>query len=354
MFNFKKIVKKNVWLMTAGVLLFIFLLSVFVICQGESAGDEEISFFEAFRMGLVYFLGEYGDKPQTPVGKAISLILFIFGVLVGALVIGKVTSILVSFRLEDKMPKDSDGHIIICNWNEGGDRIVKEIHSPQAFPEIEIIVIADKEVNEKALRHSPEYEKVYFIHSDPTLHEVLTRARVNHADKVIILADPDCSDPDARTTLIALAISHLEKDMAQKPYIVAEVINHRKIKHLADAGVDEWVCSQDYGLGIIAQSALYGKLSEVYHQLLSYSKDTNEIYLVDENKYPRAFLGKAFTELSRIINDCRDSDNPAILIGIKRNDLIILNPRQKEFDVLKQGDNLLVVAFNQPELMSLA
>jgi len=75
-------------------------------------------------MGLVYFLGEYGAEPSTAVGKAISLILFVWGVLLGALVIGKITSVLVSFKLEEKMPKDTDGHIVICNWNNGGDRII--------------------------------------------------------------------------------------------------------------------------------------------------------------------------------------------------------------------------------------
>lgn len=346
----KRTLRRHGLFFVAVLLVGFFLVSVFIIHNYEKKANPDLSFLDTLRNSLVFSLGEYGESPKTNVGTAISVLLFVFGIVVIAAIIGKVASIFVNLKMEVKMPKELESHIVVCNWNDRADRIIKEIHSPLGRPETEIIVITETDMNEKELRLSPEYEKVYFIKSDPTLHDVLKRARAHLARGVIILADMECSDPDAKTVLIALAITKLERELLQKPHIVAEVINHHKIQHLLDAGVDEWVCSADYGLGIIAQCALYGKLSEVYQQLLTYSKETNEIYLVDSNKYPQNFLGKSFKEVSGILNDNNNSENPAILLGVKRDDRVILNPRAKEFDEFKKGDSLIVMSFDQPDL----
>jgi voltage-gated potassium channel len=195
-----------------------------------------------------------------------------------------------------------------------------------------------------------EYKKVFFVKSDPTLHEVLKESKAHKAKSVIILAEAECADPDAKTALISLAITKLEKDLPRKPHIIAEVIDHNKIQHLVDAGVDEWVCSTDFGLGIIAQSAVFGKLSVVYQQLLTYSKDTNEIYVVVDGKYAQSMKGMTFGEASRLFNSYRDLENPVILVGIKRKGTVILNPRNEEFDIIKDGDDLIVMSFDQPVL----
>lgn len=349
----KKFLRNHLEISLALLLILFFLCSVFIIYHFERQPNPDLSVFDAFRIVLVFFLGEYGDEPQTFVGKVMSVVLFILGIVVVGAFIGKIASIFVELKMEVKMPRELESHIVMCNWHDRGDRIVKELHSALAAPETDIIVITDKEIHEKELRLSPEYEKVFFVESDPTLHDVLKRARAHLATSVIILADDDFPDPDAKTALIALALAKLSKDAPQKPHVIAEVMNHHKIQHLLDAGVDEWVCSNDYGLGILAQSALYGKLSEVYQQLLTYSKDTNEIYMVDERHYPKHLLGKNFTDVADLLNHHKNPENPAILLGVKRGGRVILNPKEDEFDVFQSGDSLIVVAFDPPSLMYL-
>ncbi|MBN1348457.1 NAD-binding protein [candidate division KSB1 bacterium] len=349
----KRTLKRTPTIYLLSFLVIFFLVSVVIIHAYEKEKIPDLSYFDAFRIVLVFFFGEYGDTPKTSVGQVLSIMLFLLGILVVASIIGKIASIFVNMKLEVKMPRETEQHIVMCNWNSSADRIIKEIHSPLASPETEIIVISESDINEQQLRLSPEYEKVYFIKSDPTLHEVLKSARAQFAKSVIILADRHCSDPDAKTALIALAITKLERDLPQKPHIIAEVMNHRKIHHLIDAGVDEWICATDYALGIISQSALFGKLSEVYQQLLTYSRETNEIYLVEGERYPPDFIGKSFDEISSILNTHRNPQNPVILLGIKRDDQIILNPRANEFDRLKQHDALIVMSFDPPDLIAL-
>ncbi len=333
---------------TALVCLIIFFCStVFFVYKFEDTED----ILDAFRIVFVLYLGEYEDfGPKTIIGKLISIVSLLIGVAIVATFIGKIASLFIHFKGETKMPKNLGEHIVICNWNDRGDRIVREIHSPLAEPETEIVVIAKQPIEEEELRMSSEYEKVFFIRSDPTLHRVLKKARAHLAKSVIILASDECSDPDGITALISLAITKLEKDLPRKPHIVAEVINHNKTQHLLDAGVDEWICSSDYGLGIIAQCALYGKLSDVYQQLLTYSKDTNEIYMVDSTRYPEEFMGRSFVDLAKAINENRNPENPVILIGIKRNEKVIINPKPGEFDALQKGDSLIVMSFDQPVL----
>jgi voltage-gated potassium channel len=346
----RKIFRRHQWASLLILLAILFFCSVFAIYHSEKQQNPDLTLFDAFRIVLVFFLGEYGDEPKTFTGKVLSVVLFILGIVVVGAFIGKVASVFVELKMEVKMPKDMESHIVMCNWHDRGDRIIKELHSQLAAPETDIIVITEKDVNERELRLNPEYEKVFFIESDPTLHDVLKRARAHLATSVILLADDEFPDPDAKTALIALALAKLTKDLPKKPHVIAEVMNHHKIEHLLDAGIDEWVCSNDYGLGILAQSALYGKLSEVYQQLLTYSKDTNEIYMVDNKHYPQGFLGKGFTEITALLNANRNPANPAILLGVKRDNCVILNPKEDEFNVLKPGDSLIVIAFDPPDL----
>ena len=342
--------RKHFWSSVAVFLAAFFLLSVFLIYHFERRLDPSLSLFDAFRIVLVFFLGEYGDTPKTEIGRALSVVLFILGIVVVAALIGKIASLFVELKMEVKMPKGMKRHIVICNWHERGDRIIKELHSPLAAPDTDIIVITQHELNEAELRLSPAYEQVYFIRSDPTLHDVLRKARAHYAQSVVILADPACSDPDAQTALISLAITKLEQGVEHKPHIIAEVLNPHKVQHLVDAGVDEWVCSADFGFGIIAQSALFGKLSDVYQQLLTYSAETNEIYLIDEEKFPASFLGKTFQDVANIMNKDRRVKNPIILLGVKRQERVILNPKPDDFDVFQSGDCLIVMSFDPPDL----
>lgn len=350
----KALMYHHLWVSIVVFLAVFFLGAVVIIYHFEGAQNPELTPFDAFRIVLVFFLGEYGDTPITKAGQFVSVVTFVMGIVVVAAFIGKLAAVFVELRMEVRMPKDLERHIVMCNWHGSGDRIIKELHSPLAAPETNVIVITEADVNEPELRQSPEYERVYFIKSDPTMHEVLKRARAHHAKSVIILADPVSSDPDAKTALISLAITKLEQELPQKPHIIAEVTSPNKVQHLVDAGVDEWVCSTDYSLGILAQAALFGKISDVYQQLLTYSAETNEIYLVGDEKYPRAFHGRSFHDVAQLLNTQRSAENPAILIGVKREERVILNPRRDEFDVFRPGDTLIVMAFDQPDLQTIA
>lgn len=246
-------------------------------------------------------------------------------------------------------------HIVICNWNDRGDRVVTELHSQQGVPDTEIVILAPKELNEKEYRSKPAYHKVTFINSDPSMHNVLRVCNAHRARAVVLIADETrhVEDPDGNSALIALAINRLSGNTGlPRPHIVAEALDHRRIQHLHDAGVDEVVCAHDFGLGILAQSSIHPGLTEVYNRLLTYSEGTNEIYIIDE--VPERFHGLDFAEAAKVFANNRDTDNPSILIGVKRDGEIFLNARQDhrgtKLGLIQPKDQLICIPFDLPDL----
>jgi voltage-gated potassium channel Kch len=360
----KKFLRRNIYIQLAFIFIILFTigtLGMYIFERGINKNFSNIG--QSFWSSLVYLLSGFEDRePITTEGRIFSIFIFIGSICIIGSVAGNFAYIFLR-RREVKMPKNVTNQIVVCNWNEGGDKIIKEIHAPVAEPETEVVVITDKEINEEELRKSKEYEKVYFIRSDPTLHDVLKASRVHLARSIIILADNETPDPDAKTAMIALAIRNISNIDDGKPHIVAEAINHRKIEHLKNAGVDEVICASDFGLGIIAQCAITGRLSKAYQQLLSYSGDTNELYIIEYNKIPKKSNGKSifdglsFEEASDLFIKKRDANNPVILVGVRRGNRVILNPKNnwkgpktEKFEKFQEGDSIVVMAFEMPDL----
>ncbi len=304
----------------------------------------------------VYFFTGFGDyEPKTVAGKFIAVMVFIVGIALVATATGRVASFFVRRDLEIKMPEHMSEHIVICNWNDRGDRIVSELHSDQGVADTEIIVIAPKEINPADHKGNEAYRLVTFIHSDPSFHDVLRVCNAHRARSVILIADEvgHPEDPDGNSALIALAINRLCDDAGiHRPHIVAEALDHRRIKHLKDAGVDEVICAHDFGLGILAQCSINHGLSEVYNRLLTYSDTTNEIYIIGD--VPERFFGLTFPEAAIVFSQNRAGENPAILIGVKRDDEIYINAREHHdgcnLAKIREGDQLIVIAFDPPDL----
>jgi len=85
------------------------------------------------------------------------------------------------------MPKELGNHFIICNWNKGGERVTKEILSPDGDPMAQIVVIAKQEIEASILNYYHDYQNVTFINSDPVLHSILETARVDRAKVLLSL-----------------------------------------------------------------------------------------------------------------------------------------------------------------------
>ncbi len=149
-------------------------------------------------------------------------------------------------------------------------------------------------------------------------------------------------------TFMGKFLSFIKEESVPKPHIVTEAVNPRKSQHLKDAGIDEVICPVNYGIGLLVQCALYKRLSEVYEQLLSYSIDTCEIYLLKDEIFSKWIKNKSFREVVSFVINNSPIDNPVILIGIKREGKILLNP-VGDFK-LNEKDSLIAIAYKKPDI----
>ncbi len=311
---------------------------------------------EAFWSITIYMLSGFEDRyPVTWPGRVLSILIFVLSVLFFGAVAGRFAAAFLK-REEIMMPKDVKDHIVICNWNERGKRVITELRHPEGRPDADVVIIDNKAVDEKELARMPGANKLYCIHDDPIRHGTLKNARVSAADTIIVLADNHSPDPDAKSAMIILAL--LSECKRRRPHIITEVVNSDNSQHLSDAGANETICTTEIGVGILAHCALNKQLSAVYKDLLTYSFEGNEIYIIPRERFPDVFIGKTFAECANMLYQSRDDRNPVVLLGIRRDDKVIMNPRRGAAGVLKEDlkieetDALIAMAFSSPDLRS--
>jgi len=347
--------RRNLTLKLVLGFLSIYLLSTVLIyyCErGYTPGFETLA--HSLWSTIVYVLsGLESREPRTPGGR-VGLVLLLFSSL-GMLgsVAGKFASVFINHR-KNKMPNDLNKHILICHWNNRGDQIIRQIHDEEAEPDTDILVASlTAEIGSEMLADENRYNLHHRVCDCETIVG-LKSARAEFAKSVIVLADAGAADSDSRTIVTLLALRQLYEGLPanSRPHVVAECISHQRLAHMKTAGADEVVCSDQYGLGILAQSAIQKRLSDVYDCLLHYAKDSSEIYIVPSSELPERHFGMSFDDLCLEFGSSRSKDNPVIPLGIRKNDgRIVINPCGADstlpFDL---DDSLIVVAFSRPDL----
>ncbi|URR34741.1 NAD-binding protein [Thermosynechococcus sp. HN-54] len=335
--------------LTLGAIAILVLL-IGAFLWSEEALQSPRQAWETLSNALITLVGEYPDRPRTLPGQVLQLLLLLFGTFAFGALIGKFSSYFVTQALAQTLPmKSFSNHIIVCNWNAKAPLVLRQLIEANRHHPRDIVLLCAEPIE-----LDPEFQEradVFVVQGDPTHHGTLERLNAPKAKAIILLADADMEAPDEKNALIALAVKHLEKTPGQEQdiHVVAELVNSDRQRHLKEAGVDEVISSQDYSSGIIAQSALFRQMSEVYRQLLTYSDHTNEFYFIEPGHYPVTLYGLSFPALSTWVSEysSQHPDNPLLLVGIRRqNQQVLLNPRPTDFQSLDPTDTLIVMAYH--------
>ncbi len=233
-----------------------------------------------------------------------------------------------------------NSHIVICNWNDKGDTIIKELHS-NVHRNKKPIVIITRDPQSVPSSTEEEYQKVFIISGDPSDEKILRRASLDTADSAIVLSDFERGEyADAYSIIIALAIETINSDV----HTVVELQKSRNKIHFKNSHVDEIICVEEITEKLVAQSAISHGISSIYLHLLSATLDTNEIYIIP---VPRHFCGLSFRgAMKRVLSDKAEF----ILIGYMSGGQIYINPAKDESGhELKEGDRLITIAYSCPE-----
>jgi voltage-gated potassium channel len=223
-------------------------------------------------------------------------------------------------------------HVIICGWSTTAEGIIRELHAEDVDERRQVVLI------DQTLDASPVDDPfVYFVKGDPTNDETLERAFVKTATTAVVLADWTISDlslRDAKTTLITMAIEHLNGDV----YTVVEMMRPENRRHLERADVDEAICITDLSKRLLVHAAMNHGLSRFFAEILSFNEGS-EIYKIS---LPPAFDKMPFREAVRLASDRFET----IIMGLERDHEIICNPVGEY--LLTADDSLFVLSEDTP------
>ena len=305
-----------------------------------------------WNIAVYLFSGLDSGIPQTGLGKIAVTVVLVLSLGVVAVLTGSIASFLVERRLgrRRKMPSyDLKGHIVICNWNDKGIPIIRELHAEIVKDRRPVVILSERADAGQLPEDGdlPEFQDVYLVKGDPASEVMLRRANVQFAYSAVVLADPaDGNLADAKSILIAMAVRSVCSDAGvPKTYVCVEGVAPQNVDHLQRAGADEIVSASDFAMMLLSQSALSHGLGTVYRDLLTVSGETNEIYILP---IPEDFIGKSFSELGAAMFRNRDPQNPVILIGAVRDEGILVNPQAEKLPAFSEGDKAVVIAFERP------
>jgi voltage-gated potassium channel Kch len=355
------------WLAVGTVSLFgVFLLVGCVLMYHAERGvnDKFDTLEEASHSTLIYLFSGVEDRtPKTTWGWRCFGALALAGLGLTAYFTGRLVFEIIRGGTPTMEGNVARQTFLLIGWNPRAKRVVEDLF--KAFrcglEEHLITVLSEERV---VAAHHPDLDArgVTFVTGDSSDKRVLERIGAHEAHSVIIMANKKAEDPDARAALVVLALRGLFQDKrlpeGRRPRVCVEVVHQRKTALLRDAGADETVCHEDYGLGILAQAAMVANIGEVYHELLSYNPATCEIFVlrgprpdggdVPADVWGRLLEGKTFAEAADLFTRGRDARNPAILLGVRRGGRLLLNPREPV--TLQPGDDLVTVAYTFPSL----
>lgn len=309
-----------------------------------------------WNIAVYLFSGLDSGEPTTVGGQITATIVLVLSAGLVAIFTAQIASFFIERKLRGRMNLPSKyklrDHIVICNWNELVIPLIEQLHAEVVdFKRPIVIISQDDNAGNFPDKYSGLYEDVFVIKGDPTKEDVLNRASTVNAYSVIVLADRKLGElGDAKSILICLAIRSIESKAEEDIHIhiCVEGADLRHVEHLEKAKADEIICSEDFSMGLLAQSTLSHNLSTIYKNLVTNSEDTNEFYQIE---IPDKFLKYTFTELGKYIYENRDADNPFLLVGINKAGKPILNPKPGEVINIEAEDRAIVIAWKKPKLV---
>lgn len=332
---------------------------ILVLPTGEPLDDLGESVWWAFlRLSDPGYLGD----DEGAWRRFISTIITVAGyvVFLGALVAIITTWLHKKMRnLEQGLtPVAAENHILILGWTNRTIPIAGELFQSTvqlrrflkrvSSRNLQLIILAE-DVTPQRLQELKDDDligkrahDIILRSGTPLDNEHLERVDSSRASAIIIpshsTGPQDLIDADVETikTLLSLNDHPNTKRETSLPFVVAEIQDERKQKaaHRAYSGPLEVIASDSIISRLITQNVRHPRLSDVYNELLSRSKNTNLFV----REHPET-IGKTLAELA-------PSFPNTIILGVVRvenNDFVPYLNMPAEFEV-KENDRLVFLA----------
>ncbi|WP_102345233.1 potassium channel family protein [Bacillus sp. Marseille-P3661] len=259
---FISLTKINNWLLLWASLSLV-LFSTLIIAYLEP--ETFPTLFEAlwWVMTTVTTVG-YGDYyPVTVAGRIYAIFLYIIGIGLIGVVIGKIVDLFVIIRKKregGEMTFQGNNHIVIVGWSKKALYAVEEIIESE--PRIDIVII-------DTLEQAPLLEKnIHYIKGEASKRAILEKANVSKAKAVLIFADDNIQNAlltDGKSLMIASSIESIAPDI----HTTVEIMDEEHIKNFKHVKVDDFVLTHDTISRLAVRSIFTKGVTNVYSQLIS-------------------------------------------------------------------------------------
>ena len=233
----------------------------------------------------------YGDFfAATAAGKLFTIFLYIFGIGLLSLVIGKVVEAMGEVqrrRGAGTLSFHGQNHVVLINWSRKTQAAVDEILC--YAPKCRIVII-----DETGQHPLEQMEQVHFISGDASSDDILLKAGIQSARAAIVFGDTRIDEASLIDGKSLLIVSSIER-IAPQVHTTVEIMQEKNIKNFRHVEVNEFVLSHDAVSRLAVRSALQEGNSEVISQLLS-RQHGDDIYEVPLNAAWRTY-GEAFQGL---------------------------------------------------------
>jgi voltage-gated potassium channel len=314
----ERFLKSRIYPLIAAILLILVLSSIGVLLFEHHGNQGFRNLGDAIWWTLVTAATVgYGDKvPLTTGGKIVAVLVMLFGVGLLGMITGRIASWLVEWKIKEGSgltdQKKLKRHFVICGWKSEMVSVLEDILRVNPDLSDEEIVLVSTVEPEKVenLRSHPSLQNIRFVRGDYVDENVLLRANIKQAAKVLVLADSSgqASDQevDARTVMCVLTVKTISKDI----YTCVELIDSKFKRYLENVHCDEIILSREYNRILLANATAASGIAHVVQDLL----DVEGGRLITKT-FPARFVGDSFANLGKYFLE----EENTILIGMLEN-----------------------------------
>jgi len=238
----------------------------------------------------------YGDySPTTVPGMIFGIFLYLFGIGLIGIIIGKIVDFYSYFRrlkMEGKLRYKGENHFLIIGWSKSVQKTITEILNNKDIKSDVVLI--------DALEEAPfSHEQFHYIRGNPTDTEVLKQANIDYAHSVAVFASENEDEvlQDGKTLLIATAIEEYAAKQGKQIYTIAEIVHEAHIRMFQYANVNEFILSGESFPHMMTKALLHHGSSLLFTQLLSHSYDEH-IWEITPSPAWKTY-GDAFEELKK-------------------------------------------------------
>ncbi len=271
----------------------------------------------------------FGDiAPASLGGRIIGVVLMVFGIGVLGMFTATVAGMFVEQRLKKERGMgafDLSDHIILCEWNDYAEQILRDLRSDPRCGNRPIVLLANIETK------PVDDQQLYFVKGAVT-EDNLKRCCIDKAANVLIVGDRslDVNSRDAKVVLSTLAVETLNPDA----YTIVELASEANAKHCERAKADEVIISSEFSSRLMSSATMDHGITKVLSELISPHFGSDMVHVaVPEKLAGKTFLD-VFAELKRESNQIvvaleRGTDgevltNPPADLGVESNDRLFV------------------------------